>query len=98
MLNAMNRAACARPLPSPVRVTLAGELGNGLDGAWWPHTASVARELPDLIGALSARLGEILHISVNWSSLEGCPDFDAVKRASTANPAGVASHQRLMMI
>jgi hypothetical protein len=94
----MNRGACDRRLASPVRVTLAIELGKGLDGAWWPHTASVARELPDLIGALSARLGEILDISVNWSSLEGHPDFDAVKRASMANPVRVVSHQRLMMI
>ena len=94
----MNRAACARRLASPVRLTLAIELGEGLDGAWWPHTASVARELPELIGALSARLGEIFDISINWSSLEGCPDLDAVKRASMANPVRVTSHQRLMMI
>ena len=94
----MNRGACDRRLASPVRVTLAIELGKGLDGAWWPHTASVARELPDLIGALSARLGEILDISVNWSSLEGHPDLDAVKRASMANPVRVVSHHRLMMI
>jgi Family of unknown function (DUF5994) len=98
LLNTMNRAVCGRRLASPVRVTLAIELGEGLDGAWWPHTASVARELPELIGALSARLGEILDISVNWSSLEGCPDFDAVKRASVANPVRVTRHQRLMMI
>jgi hypothetical protein len=94
----MNRAACARRLASPVRLTLAIELGNGLDGGWWPHTASVARELPDLIGALSSRLGEIFDISVNWSSLEGHPDLDVLKRASTANPVRVISHQRLMMV
>jgi Family of unknown function (DUF5994) len=94
----MNRAACGRRLASPVRLTLAIELGEGLDGAWWPHTASVARELPDLIGALSARLGEIVDISVNWSPLEGCPDLDAVKRASVADPVRVTSHQRLMMV
>jgi hypothetical protein len=98
MLNTMNRAVCGRRLASPVRVTLAIELGEGLDGAWWPHTASVARELPELIGALSARLGEIVDISVNWSSLEGCPAFDAVNRASVADPVRVTSHQRLMMI
>jgi hypothetical protein len=98
LLNPMNRAVCGRRLASPVRLSLAIELGEGLDGAWWPHTASVARELPELIGALSARLGEILDISVNWSSLEGCPDFDALKRASMANPVRVIGHQRLMMI
>jgi Family of unknown function (DUF5994) len=98
LLNPMNRGACDRRLASPVRLTLAVELGKGLDGAWWPHTASVARELPDLIGALSARLGEIVDISVNWSSLEGQPDLDTVKRAGMADPVRVISHQRLMMI
>jgi hypothetical protein len=43
-------------------------------------------------------LGEILDISVNWSSLEGCPDFNAVKLASMADPVRVTGHQRLMMI
>ena len=94
----MNRAVCGRRLASPVRLTLAIELGEGLDGAWWPHTASVARELPELIGALSARLGEIVDISVNWSSSEGCSNLDAVNRASMADPIRVTSHQRLMMI
>jgi Family of unknown function (DUF5994) len=98
LVNTMNRAVCGRRLASPVRLTLAIELGEGLDGAWWPHTASVARELPELIGALSARLGEILDISVNWSSLAGCPALDAVKRASMADPVRVTSHHRLMMI
>ena len=94
----MNHAVCGRRLASPVRLTLAIELGEGLNGAWWPHTASVARELPELIGALSARLGEIFDISVNWSSLEGCPDLNAASRASIADPVRLASHQRLMMI
>src|SRR5450631_314590 len=75
----MNGAVHGRRLASPVRLALATELGAPLDGAWWPHTASVARELPELIDALSARLGEIIAISVNWSSLEGSPDLDALK-------------------
>jgi hypothetical protein len=96
--SSMNRDVCGRRLASPVRLTLAVELGEGLDGAWWPHTASVARELPELIGALSGRLGEIIDISINWSSLEGCSDFDTVKRASMANPIRLTCHHRLMMI
>jgi Family of unknown function (DUF5994) len=95
---AMNRAVCGRRLASPVRVTLAVKLGEDLDGAWWPRTASVARELPELIDALSVRLGEIFDISVNWSSLEGSPDLDVVNRASIADPIRVTSHQHLMMI
>jgi Family of unknown function (DUF5994) len=97
-LNTMNREVCGRRLASPVRLSLAIELGEGLDGAWWPHTASVARELPELIGALSPRLGEIVDISVNWSPLEGCPDFDAVRRTSVADSVRGISHQRLMTV
>jgi len=94
----MSRAVRSRRLASPVRLTLAAALGEDLDGAWWPHTASIARELPDLIDALSARLGEIVDISVNWSSLQGPPDLDAVRRASMADPVRIICHQRLMAI
>jgi hypothetical protein len=94
----MSRVAHGRRLASPVRLTLATALGEDVDGAWWPHTASIARELPDLIDALSARLGEIVDISVNWSSLQGAPDLDAVKRASMADPVRMICHHRLMAI
>jgi hypothetical protein len=94
----MNRAVHGRRLASPVRLALAIELGEPLDGAWWPRTASVARELPELIDALCVRLGEIIAISVNWSPLEGTPNLDALNRAWTADPAGILSHQRLMMV
>lgn len=94
----MNSAVRGRRLASPVRLALAIELGRDLDGAWWPHTASVARELPELIDALSRRLGQIIDISVNWSSLEGSPVPDPLTGASTAHPGRVVSHQRLMMI
>jgi hypothetical protein len=97
-LSSMNSAVRGRRLASPVRLTLAIELGTELDGAWWPRTASVARELPELIGALSTRLGQIIDISVNWSSLEGSPDLDSLNRTRTVDPARVVSHQRLMMI
>ena len=44
----------------PVRLLLCRQLGADIDGAWWPHTASVAAELPELIGVLHAPLGEIV--------------------------------------
>ena len=96
--SAMNRALRGRRLASPVRLTLGVKLGEYLDGAWWPHTASVARELPELIDALSVRLGEIVDISVNWSPLEGSPVLDAVNLACLADPIRDTSHQRLMTI
>jgi Family of unknown function (DUF5994) len=97
-ISTMNGAIHGRRLARPVRLTLASQLGDDVDGAWWPHTASIARELPELMDALFARLGEILDISVNWSSLEGSPDLDALNRASAVDPGRVLSHQRLMTI
>ncbi|VBA36308.1 DUF5994 family protein [Mycobacterium attenuatum] len=97
----MNRVVGGRRLASPVRVALATELGAPLDGAWWPHTASIARELPELVDALRTRLGKITAITVNWSPLESSPDLDALNRPA---PGGVAvgdrlvGHQRLMRI
>jgi hypothetical protein len=94
----MNSAARGRRLASPVRLTLAFDLGGDLDGAWWPHTASVARELPELTDALFRRLGRIIDISVNWSSLTGPPDHDSLHRPNTADPGRMISRQRLMTI
>lgn len=87
-----------RRLASPVRITLAFELGGDLDGAWWPRTASVADELPELADALFTRLGQIIDISVNWSALAGSPDLDLLNRPRIVDPGRVISHQRLMTI
>ncbi|OBI89534.1 DUF5994 family protein [Mycobacterium asiaticum] len=94
----MNRAVRTRRLASPVRVALTRDLAGPLDGAWWPHTASIADELPELIGALSPRLGEIRAISINWSSLEGPPDLDALNHVTRMAATRVVGHQRLMTI
>ncbi len=94
----MNRAVRGRRLASPVRLALAAELGSPLDGAWWPHTSSIAAELPELVGALSARLGEIIDISVNWTSLESSPDLDALNRLRNGDTGKEAVRQRLMLV
>lgn len=62
----------------PVRLLLATQLGRDIDGAWWPHSASVASELPELIGRLHAPLGEIVDIAINWSPTEGPVDLDSI--------------------
>jgi hypothetical protein len=97
-LSTMNRAVRGRRLASPVRLALAAELGSPLDGAWWPHTSSIAAELPELVGALSARLGEIIDISVNWTSLESSPDLDALNRLRNGDTGKAAVRQRLMLV
>ena len=94
----MNGAVHGRRLASPVRLTLANVLGAPVDGAWWPHSASIARELPELIDVLSPRLGDIVSISVNWSSLQASPDLDALYGAQPSLPGKVATRQRLMTV
>lgn len=95
----MSGARSVRRLASPVRLTMASELGHDIDGAWWPRTASIAGELPELIDALRSRLGQVVDISVNWSSLEGPPDLDALNgRGIPANAGREIRHHRLMAV
>jgi hypothetical protein len=92
-------AADRRDFSNPVRVTLAPVLGDHLDGAWWPYTASVARELPQLIDALTSRLGEVIDISVNWSALEGAPSLNPLPYAGKGTlPGQVIRQQRIITV
>jgi Family of unknown function (DUF5994) len=68
--------AATRRLASPVRLTLASRLGDEIDGAWWPRTGQISRELPELVSVLDVRLGRIIDINVNWSSLQRPPDLN----------------------
>lgn len=86
-----------RSAKSPCRLTLADRLGGGLDGAWWPHTTSMARELPDLIDALQEPLGQIIDIALNWSPLEGVPDLDLLNRRGVAATPGRESRRFRVM-
>lgn len=55
-------------LPSaPARLSLAptGSVRDLLDGAWWPRSRDLLREIPTLTEALDARWGRITHITVN---------------------------------
>lgn len=88
-----------RSLRSPVRFTLAATLGSGLDGAWWPHTPSIARELSDLTGALGEPLGEIIDIGVNWSPLQGVSNLDLINhRGVAATPGEGSRHFRVITV
>lgn len=82
----------------PVRLSLAGRPGNGIDGAWWPHTASVATELPQLIEKLQHLIGEIVEIEINWSVTEGPRDFETLVRPTPATADKVARPPRVMLI
>ena len=75
---------------SPVRLTLALRLGRDIDGAWWPRTARMARELPELLAVLGSRLGEITDVGLNWSSSQRPPNIDVY--------GWEAKHQHVMTI
>jgi hypothetical protein len=93
----MNGLTGARRCASPVRIALAKLLGGDIDGAWWPHTGSVAAELPGLIEALQKPLGEIIDISVNWSATERPPDLNSMRHAMSM-PGWDGGRQRLMVV
>jgi hypothetical protein len=69
-------AGGARHPASGVRLTLASRLGNDVDGAWWPRTGLISRELPELVSILEGRLGQVNDINVNWSALQCQPDLN----------------------
>jgi hypothetical protein len=88
-----------RRMRSPVRFTLSSNLGSGLDGAWWPYSVSIARELSDLAEAVREPLGAVIDIGVNWSPLQGVQDFDLLNRQSVPALPGQESRQlRIMTI
>src|SRR6201993_4390333 len=59
--------AGARHSVRPVRLTLAPKLGNKVDGAWWPRTGLISRELPELISFFDFFFFQVIDINVNWS-------------------------------
>lgn len=84
---------------APIRLTLASTLGDDLDGAWWPYSPSIARELPELIEALRKPLGDVIDIAVSWSALEGVPDLDSLSRRGIDGVPGLqARDQRVMTV
>ncbi|MFE7288931.1 DUF5994 family protein [Streptomyces noursei] len=52
---------------SPARLSFAsaGSPPGPLDGAWWPRSRDLFRELPALIAVLDARWGRITYVTVN---------------------------------
>jgi hypothetical protein len=77
---------------------LCRELGGEIDGAWWPHTASVATELPELVGALHRALGEIIDIRINWSATEGQLDLETIATGARLMRAGERYRRPRLMV
>ncbi|MEO3761014.1 DUF5994 family protein [Mycobacterium sp. B14F4] len=86
-------------MTDPIRLTLAPQIDDNIGGAWWPYTASMARELPALIERLHEPLGEIVDISINWTALQGVPNLDQFGRSGTVLlPGQEARPHRVMTV
>ena len=72
----MSFAVRTRRQSTPIRLSVARELGRDIDGAWWPRADRITNELPELVAVLTPLLGEVTSINVNWSSLQRPPDLN----------------------
>jgi hypothetical protein len=88
----------SRRMASPVRVSLAGVLGGSIDGAWWPRSAAMARELPDLVDALCPTLGEITGIDLNWTAHSSTPVLSTMSPDAMGKILRKDPQHRLMVL
>ncbi|TLQ44690.1 DUF5994 family protein [Streptomyces marianii] len=56
-----------------LRLETTGSRQSLLDGAWWPRSRDVEREIPPLISALSEHLGPITRVGLDASAWNGIP-------------------------
>ncbi|AKK26150.1 DUF5994 family protein [Mycobacterium sp. EPa45] len=94
----MNGMSGPRRTARPVRLSLNPVLGGDIDGAWWPHSGSMASELPDLIDVLHTPLGEILDINLNWSPTDAAPILDGHFSTAVRNMRWNDIRQRIMVV
>ncbi|WP_406814076.1 DUF5994 family protein [Mycobacterium sp. M23085] len=72
----MSYAVRTRRQATPIRLSVARELGRDIDGAWWPRADRITNEMPELVAVLTPLLGDVASINVNWSSLQRPPDLN----------------------
>lgn len=94
----MNGLTGTRRVARPVRVALAQRRGGDIDGAWWPHTASVAGELPQFIQLLHRSVGEVMDIGVNWSMFDAAIDLTTIASGSGLLRGAQHRRPRLMVV
>jgi len=74
--------------------------GHGtLDGAWWPRSNDLQRELPSLIADLPDELGRVMRVVYAKSSWLPTPRWvklDATRSLRTGSFAGVDTHRILL--
>jgi hypothetical protein len=68
MTATLDRMAVSERVTSPptrLSLTPTGSVPGLLDGAWWPRSRDLSRELPALVGVLDACWGRITRVTVN---------------------------------
>ena len=81
-----------------MRISLAGTLGADIDGAWWPYTASMGRELADLVEALRPAIGEVVDIQINWLAESRTPVLSTMSSVAATHMGWNRTQQRLMSL
>jgi hypothetical protein len=98
----MSYAIRSRRQANPIRLSVARELGQDIDGAWWPRADRITNELPELVAVLTPLLGEVTSISVNWSSLQRPPNFNwpgwEGKRQHVMTVSGAKARANLLIV
>ncbi|MCV7026483.1 hypothetical protein H7I77_24525 [Mycolicibacterium novocastrense] len=56
-----------------LRLKRKGPASGYVDGAWWPHSEDLQRELPDLLSVLSVRLGPVARVMYNLAEWAEAP-------------------------
>ncbi|MRH90720.1 hypothetical protein GFY24_25330 [Nocardia sp. SYP-A9097] len=56
-----------------LRLNSAGEVGGYLDGVWWPRSTDLIAELPNLLAALSVRIGPVWRVVYDHTSWTSAP-------------------------
>ncbi|MFJ5709998.1 DUF5994 family protein [Streptomyces sp. NPDC093105] len=56
-----------------LRLETTGSRQSLLDGAWWPRSRDVEREIPPLITALTEHLGPVTRVGLDASAWNGIP-------------------------
>jgi hypothetical protein len=101
-MSSMSFAVRTRRQSTPIRLSVARELGRDIDGAWWPRADRITNELPELVAVLTPLLGEVTSINVNWSSLQRPPDLNwpgwEGKRQHVMTISGVQASVNLLVV
>lgn len=71
LLDEIHRAV--GPGTALLRLETAGSRQSLLDGAWWPRSRDVERELPPLITALTEHLGPLTRVGLDASAWNAIP-------------------------